>query len=1245
MANGAIDRFRRAILGPEPVDVISQISQAQRTPRVQRAIQETQPLIRQARAARARIPEAPLRALEPITISPRRLIAGQTAGDIAAAARGETQKQILRERPTPTFREAGRTAIPSRVAAIRGTQEQRQQELIERGVPEGAAGFQARVEPFVDIPVVGRIKAVGAAKIPKALSSLAKQARKFDTVQEFNAAIRSTFSRLTANNQQSTTLGRNIQSVLDTGSETFFNQAKGRTGAAFQRFRKEALAAEKRGFTDLANKLEQLESTKVTSRALVQESQQRAPTQLVPRQLRGTAAESTEIAGRRAERLGNLLDQRPLPERIPTQEVVKFGDKTLPAPKGLGKAFQTITSTIRKGVVSPLSRNPEGLKNIGGFKAGAFDNTRIFEDVYGPRFPQADKMLLKPFDEAKLARIQMRETLASDLDETIIEGLKIRPKSKESMLVQLFGEKKINLSELKRESPAKWRELVKAEKWFRTNYDRLLDIVNNSRKKIYPNNPEKIIPRRDDYFRHFEEFTEGYRDLFKIFTNPADISPQLAGISEFTKPKSRFLSFAQRRTGDVTAIDAVGGYINYLESASYATHLDPQIAKFRNLAEQLRRTTKDLPVDQQLNGFIDYLSDFANGLAGKTGTLDRGFIKRFPGGRKTSKALDFLNNRWKANAVLVNLSSTLNQLLNVPQGVVSAGPLAATKGLGRISKSIFAPDTAMAQSGFIKERYAKSAFERFDQSFTRTPKRFARWMVTVLDEVGTKYIWSSEYENALAKGLPDPVRFADVETRKSVGGRGVGEIPLLQQEQLVKTLAPFTLEVANGWLRMRDFVKAKQFGKLASLLAINHLVNNAFEKVTGNGVLFDPIEAFIDASEENLTITQRGGRLAGEVLSASPLGPLIGGVFPERGIRLGGLQTGTREEVFGRQDPTRFGTGLPVASALKDPLFGLLPPFGGRQARKTVDALKAIRQKAAVSKTGKVRFPVTDKAQAVAFGPNSSQVARFYFDNDLTPLGDKDTAAFNSRVKAGEDPNEVFFNLTVQRMTRSQRPPEEKKQIIDGLRSLLGIQEVSAAAPTELKEKTAFEAAKQEKETFKKLTELLGSDLAQEDIDSQIQALGISREDAEYFDVARLDADLRTGFTEDIINEKDDRDTLINTLVQLRREVGGKKVLTSTVLGNLVDQGLITTEESKFLKSIVEIDGQLQPKPTKPKKPKKLPKITVSAPRRAVVTRRPSRAARAPRVTAPKITPQNRAQIIAKTTSVSEFKRALLKAR
>ena len=233
-------------------------------------------------------------------------------------------------------------------------------------------------------------------------------------------------------------------------------------------------------------------------------------------------------------------------------------------------------------------------------------------------------------------------------------------------------------------------------------------------------------------------------------------------------------------------------------------------------------------------------------------------------------------------------------------------------------------------------------------------------------------------------------------------------------------------------------------------------------------------------------------------------------------------------------------------------------------------------------------------------------------------------------------------------MARSDKPPEEKRDLLQGLRDILGIKDVEAAEipqPT-----TEFESAKQEKEKFKKVTELLNSNLAREDIDSQIRSLGVSESDAQYFDVARLDTDLRTAFAEDIISQMEGqpRDQIIEALVPLRRKVGGKQILSSGTQGTinrLFKLDLITREEKKFLSS-VEFDkktGELKIKPTalKAKKKKKLPKITVSRRRITPVRRRITRAARVrvPAITVPRT--ETRAKLIAKTQTVESFRRLL----
>ena len=198
-------------------------------------------------------------------------------------------------------------------------------------------------------------------------------------------------------------------------------------------------------------------------------------------------------------------------------------------------------------------------------------------------------------------------------------------------------EKPYTLEDLKTEFPNKWENIVKADTWFRAEYNQFIDQINAMKSEIYPNADEnyqaydkriarvvegtgvyenysetersdkvnqlrleqeqyirgKRIPKRNDYYRHFTELNEGFKALKNIVDTPAQIGSNLQGISQHTKPKSKWESFAQKRKGEYTEADAISGYLDYLDGASYAIYIDPHIAKFRNLATILADATYD----------------------------------------------------------------------------------------------------------------------------------------------------------------------------------------------------------------------------------------------------------------------------------------------------------------------------------------------------------------------------------------------------------------------------------------------------------------------------------------------------------------------------------------------------------------------------------------------------------------------------------------------------------------------------
>lgn len=631
-----------------------------------------------------------------------------------------------------------------------------------------------------------------------------------------------------------------------------------------------------------------------------------------------------------------------------------------------GNQAQGVFNQVKNATVSPVSRGIDQLDDISGFSGGFRDLYRNFKAVYGKRFDEVKRVVLDPFDRAKGQYVDDLKGWSDSLDTDVVKRLKIGKGSKESAAVQNYGEGKMTLEEVKQMFPTKWQSVLEADQWFRKQYDTLLTQVNQSRRRIYGDNPEKIIPRRSDYYRHFREMAQGFQGLMNIFDTPANISSNLSGVSEFTNPKSKWASFMQKRMGVQTDEDAVGGFLDYIKAASYAKNIDPQTATFRNLAEELAgQTVEGSPNAGRINNFIEYLQDFSNDLAGKTNPMDRTVQKWIPGGRKTFKVIDWVNSRVKGNAVVANVSSAISQIFNVPQGIASANPVNATKGLGRSLASMFVKDTPMNQSTFIKERYSSNIFDKFESGLVADIGKFAKWMTGSLDEVGTKFIWNAHYEKALSEGIQNPVRYADGVTRSLVAGRGIGEVPLAQKARLTQLIAPFQLEVGNLWWVMKDFVDERAFGKLATLLVANYVFNRAAEKVRGSDVTFDPIQATIEAiqtfeeeGDKGIGALRAGGRIAGEVLSNVTGGQTIAALYPEYGVKVGETQLPNRRELFGEGDPTRFGSGLLAAEGIKDPLYKILPPYGGGQLKKTINGISDVVRGYKETPGGKVSYPI-----------------------------------------------------------------------------------------------------------------------------------------------------------------------------------------------------------------------------------------------------------------------------------------------
>ena len=556
----------------------------------------------------------------------------------------------------------------------------------------------------------------------------------------------------------------------------------------------------------------------------------------------------------------------------------------------------------------------------------------------------------------------------------------------------------------------------------------------------------KRIPKRKDYYHHFQELSKSILGELLDRGN-SNISAELVLVSGKTKPKSKWEGFAQRRKGDETVIDAVGGYLDYIKGASYGMTVDTTIPIIRQLSTDLQRqTSSSNPAvygTNNANNVILRLNDLANELAGKTVVnIDRDIQEMI--GRKNFRLAKKITNKLKAASIVGNIGSAVVQISNVPNAIAMLDNKAtfisaisdSYKELGKgnnLYDAIMGRTEAQKQSSFLRERYFDDVASRFDKGVGASAQKFTNWLLTVGDEISTRMSWNAFYREALKKGVENPIKYADQKTRRAVGGRGIGEKSVAQQSTVVGAAFPFTLEVSNTMQVQADLFKnlwngikkadlkgvSKAVGNILSLYIANFIVASALESIRGNdGGIFNPIGRIlevVDDDEKENKVLESAKAIGGNLLSSHPLGQTAAGYMPED----------MRKTVFGDEDPLRYGesslyydageriwkfasnpnihTGLTAVSSFV--------PFGA-QARKTSAAMKILQDGGVYDNEGKLRYPIektpANVAKGLAFGKSAFKETNEYYDNGGKPLTAEQTEFWKYRVGQGENPIEVY---------------------------------------------------------------------------------------------------------------------------------------------------------------------------------------------------------------------------------------------
>lgn len=466
-----------------------------------------------------------------------------------------------------------------------------------------------------------------------------------------------------------------------------------------------------------------------------------------------------------------------------------------------------------------------------------------------------------------------------------------------------------------------------------------------------------------------------------------------------------------------------------------------------------------------LPSFPSWIAEYTNILAGKKSRTDRSAEQMF--GRGLYRAMSDVEGKVAANMVGGNLSTAISNFIPLAQGSGEVRYSSMMRAMLDYGADLAKKNPAFHEdSDFLTNRRGS---ERVIKTKLQKASDAAGWTMNAIDNLSSEVMVRARYLDNVEKrhmSTEAALQEADRWAAGLIGDRARGAKPVIMESKspLIKAFTMFQLEVMNQYdhlfgdiphnLRTQGRSKAQiAAGTAAALLQVfvmSHLFNDAREKMTGSRGAFDPIEMVNDFV----------GRLTGYALPNifDLLGEMMGDGIDEDDFRAEKSETAWDNVKKTAQDIASnvpfasgplgavFGAGnsrLPIQSVipnidnimtaqgedarsmamikeLSKPVYGFLLPFGGLQAKKTVEGAATMFAGGSYSydKKGEkiLQFPTygqkpADWAQALLFGKSSSDEARAWRESGYETLNAEETKVFDTLSKSADNDPEARKNI------------------------------------------------------------------------------------------------------------------------------------------------------------------------------------------------------------------------------------------
>jgi hypothetical protein len=422
--------------------------------------------------------------------------------------------------------------------------------------------------------------------------------------------------------------------------------------------------------------------------------------------------------------------------------------------------------------------------------------------------------------------------------------------------------------------------------------------------------------------------------------------------------------------------------------------------------------------DGHLSNYARFLMEHANNLAGKTALIDRGVEGLI--GRRALQFINTVNTQTSRNQVGYSISSPLTNFIPTMEVIARTSKRDSIKAFAQTVSNVFRKDgfvendpTLIRRKG--TDKFAKTLWEKMsDPGYI---------LMGAVDNVTSEFIVRTKYNELTRKGMNSAQAHvkAGEWAMRVMGDRSLGQTPLLYNSKFMGLFTKYQLEVRNALdsqfydtyqeaksnteienQKAKNAVTAAKFAYRAAQIAVlNHVFGMAFQKIAGYNPAFDIISTIAtlfgwdDDEEDEDTFGDNANQAFKELLGDLPYTSLFtdGGRIPI------GSAMPIKQLISGID---KYGNEKSRWETLAEAAPYYLLPGGYSQIKKTTQGLGMFSDEHPVSgsytDSGNLRYPVEDtfgnKLQAALFGQYASANARDYFDNERSPLKEKQIQEF-----------------------------------------------------------------------------------------------------------------------------------------------------------------------------------------------------------------------------------------------------------